>query len=173
MTLGSGKSLENTWNRVKIPLFEVGKWLLVAMAVVFIYSLLAQGRESSADFADVEAAITAAADLSDMEQGDNQMIRRLYGLDPDSFAGICLYYPTTNMGAEELLLVELTDLSQQDAVVSAVEERIASQMSSFDGYGVTQYEMLENAVVEVQGNYLLLAVAADPTPIRTAFLGAL
>jgi hypothetical protein len=33
--------------------------------------------------------------------------------------------------------------------------------------------MLEKSVTEVQGNYILLVVAADPAPIRQAFLGAL
>jgi hypothetical protein len=77
------------------------------------------------------------------------------------------------MGAEELLLIELKDISQQDTVTAAIEKRVATQMDSFDGYGVDQYDMLEKSVTEVQGNYILLVVAADPAPIRQAFLGAL
>lgn len=162
-----------TWTKAKIPVLETIKWLSLVLVMVFLYLLMAQGRESRTAFPDMEAAVTGAADLSVMQQADNQMVKRLYGLDPGSYEGLVLYYPTTNMGAEELLLVKLSDVSQQDAVRAAVEARVASQKSSFDGYGVDQTEMLENCVIEVQGNYILLVVAADPAPVRQAFLDAL
>ncbi len=160
-------------NSTKIILFEVLKWLLVAALVVFLFVLLSANRESSAPFSHVKEAVIAAADLTPMAEGDNQSLKRLYGLSASDYENILLYYPTTNMGAEELLLIELSDLSQQQAVTSAIEARLDAQKKSFDGYGVDQYAMLEQAVVEVRGNYILLVVASDPAPIRQAFLGAL
>ena len=160
-------------NSTKIILLEVLKWLLVAALLVFLYVLLSANRESSAPFSDVEGAVIAAADLTSMIEGDNQSLKRLYGLSASDYENVLLYYPTTNMGAEELLLIELTDHSQQQTVTAAIEARLSSQKKSFDGYGVDQYAMLEQAVVEVRGNYILLAVARDPAPIRQAFLGAL
>ena len=84
-----------------------------------------------------------------------------------------MYYPTTNMGAEEILLVKLKDTSQQETVKAAMEERVETQKASFDGYGINQYEMLEQSVIEVRGNYMLLVVASDTAPVRQAFLDAL
>ncbi len=159
--------------KAKIPLLEIAKWALVILVAAFLFLISAQGRESQTAFDVMAETVSEAADLSDMQEADNQMIRRLYGLDPGDYEGMLLYYPTTNMGAEEILLVKLSDTSQQEAVESAIASRVASQMSSFDGYGVDQYEMLENSVTEVQGNYVLLVVAADPTPVRQAFLSAL
>ena len=63
--------------------------------------------------------------------------------------------------------------NRSQAVKDAIESRLDTQKKSFDGYGVDQYAMLEKAVVEVQGNYILLVVANDPAPVRKAFLGAL
>ena len=157
----------------KIPLLEIGKWLLVVLLVVYIVFQLSSGKVSDAPFQDVSDAVASAADTSIMSTGNNQMLKRLYGLDPSEYEGILLYCPTTNMGAEEILLVKLTDVSQQDTVRAAIEARLATQLSNFDGYGVSQTEMLNNAVLEVQGNYILFAVAADPAPIRQAFLDAL
>ena len=108
-----------------------------------------------------------------MQEGDNQMIKRLYGLDPGSFEGVMLYYPTTNMGAEEILLVRLADPSQAAAVEEAVAQRVTTQKNSFEGYGVQQFEMLENSVTEVWPNYVLFVSAADPGAVREAFLSAL
>ncbi len=157
----------------KIILLEVLKWLFVAALCVFLYFMLSANRESRAAFSDVQEAIISAADLTPMAEGDNQTFKRLYGLSASDYENVLLYYPTTNMGAEELLLIQLKDLSQQQAVKDAIESRLDTQKKSFDGYGVDQYAMLEKAVVEVQGNYILLVVANDPAPVRKAFLGAL
>lgn len=157
----------------KIILLEVLKWLFVAALCVFLYFMLSANRESRAAFSDVQEAVISAADLTPMAEGDNQTFKRLYGLSASDYENVLLYYPTTNMGAEELLLIQLKDLSQQQAVKDAIESRLDTQKKSFDGYGVDQYAMLEKAVVEVQGNYILLVVANDPAPARKAFLGAL
>lgn len=157
----------------KIILLEVLKWLFVAALCVFLYFMLSANRESRAAFSDVQEAVISAADLTPMAEGDNQTLKRLYGLSASDYENVLLYYPTTNMGAEELLLIQLKDLSQQQAVKDAIENRLDTQKKSFDGYGVDQYAMLEKAVVEVQGNYILLVVANDPAPVRKAFLGAL
>ena len=157
----------------KIILLEVLKWLFVAALCVFLYFMLSANRESRAAFSDVQEAVISAADLTPMAEGDNQTFKRLYGLSASDYENVLLYYPTTNMGAEELLLIQLKDLSQQQAVKDAIESRLDTQKKSFDGYGVDQYAMLEKAVVEVQGNYILRVVANDPAPVRKAFLGAL
>lgn len=160
-------------DKVKFPALEAVKWVILALALVFLWNQAAQGRESAADFQTVAEQVVAAMDLSNTLEGDNQMVKRLYGLDPADYEGVLLYYPATNMGSEELLLVKLRDTSQQEAVKAAIEARVAGQMASFDGYGIDQYDMLERSITEVRGNYILLVSAADPTPIRQAFLDAL
>jgi len=106
--------------------------------------------------------------------GDKKMIKRFYGLDPAQFEACILYYPTTNMMAEELLIVKLSDMSQQEMVRAAVEARIATQKNTFEGYGVEQFEMLSNnAVIEVRGNYILFVVNANSAAAQKAFLGAI
>jgi hypothetical protein len=157
----------------KILPLEIGKWLSVLVLLAFLVISLSANHISQAAFSSVQEAVISQADAGNMQQADSQMIRRLYGLDPTDYEDILLYCPTTNMGAEELLLVKLKDTSQQDTVTAAIEKRVATQMASFDGYGVDQYDMLEKSVTEVQGNYILLVVAADPAPVRQAFLDAL
>ena len=159
--------------KLKIPLLEAAKYLLILVLAGFIFLQLSTNRESTADFSGVQEAVLAAADTETMVESDNMMFKRLYGLDAGDYDAVMLFTPTTNMGAEELLLVKLRDLSQQETVVTAMETRIETQIGVFEGYGVEQTAMLEKAVLEVQGNYILLVVAADPSPVKQAFLGAL
>ena len=149
------------------------KWLLLLIMITFVGQQFRGNGPSNASFADVKAAVLAATDLSAMQEGDSRMIRRLYGLEEDSYETATLWYPVTNMGAEELLLVRLKETTGQELVRTAMENRIAQQMDSFEGYGVSQYEMLENAVIEMQGNYILFVSASNPAAVRRAFLDVL
>ena len=159
---------------MKTSFYEIARWAVVLVAVVSLMIMFGGNTVSSAEIADVEAAVTAQIDMTNMLPGDNQMIKRFYGLDPAQFEACVLYYPTTNMMAEELLIVKLSDLSQQETVRSAVEARIATQKNTFEGYGVEQFEMLtNNAVVEVRGNYILFVVNGASAAARDAFLRAI
>ncbi|MEE0955586.1 MAG: DUF4358 domain-containing protein [Eubacterium sp.] len=152
---------------------EVIKWAIFLLVAVFCIRSLASGKVSSADFQDVSKAVLGAADLSEMQEGDGQLVRRFYRLTPDEFKGVTLMYPVDNMKAQEIFLVELSDTAQQDAVVKAINDRIDTQKKSFKGYGVSQYEMLEKSIVDVQGNYILFVSADDPEKVDQAFKDAL
>ena len=80
-----------------------------------------------------------------------------------------LYYPSTNMGAEEIFLAKLKNVEQAGEVKKAIEGRLASQKKSFDGYGTNQTELLNNSILRVEGNYALFVVAEDPTKASGAF----
>ena len=147
--------------------------VLIGLLAGYLLSLTAANRISPAEFSDVSRAVLDAAELSPMVEGDNQMIRRIYGMDPGELEGAMLYYPAGNMGCEELLLVRLSALEQQEAVANAMRARIAAQRSAFDGYAPEQCDMLDRGIVEVRGNYLLLVVAKDPEAVREAFLRAI
>lgn len=150
-----------------------GMILSLALVCLYISGLLHTGRQSPAPFEDVSQAVLAAVDTSAMQPADNQMIRRLYGLQPADYEGVTLYYPVTNMGAEEILVIKLSDMSQQESVVAALEQRIAAQINVFEGYGAEQTALLQSAIVDVQGNYILLAVHPNGEAARSAFRAGL
>lgn len=154
-------------------ILRVAAFAAVVATVVFLYTQVMQDRVSSASFDDVSRAVLDQLDLDEMQPADAQMIRRLYGFAPSEMDGCTLYYPSTNMGARELLLVKLSDLSQQKAVTAAITARRQTQMNSFEGYGIEQYDLLEHSVLEVQGNYILFVVHEKADAVRQAFLKAL
>lgn len=156
--------------RVLAPL---GMIVSVLVVLVFVLSLVKQDTQSNAPFEDVSNAVLESLDMSEMQIADNQRIKRLYGLNPSDYEGITVYYPTTNMGAEEVMLIKLSDISQQDTVVQAAQARLDTQLNTFEGYGVEQVALLEKAVIEVQGNYILFVVNDNVSQARQAFLDAL
>lgn len=147
----------------------LGMLLSLGLLCLFLGGQLSQGKVSAAPFESVSAAVEASVDMTALQPGDNQMIRRLYGLQPADYEGIALWYPLTNMGAEEILLVKLSDMTQQETVLAAMEARVASQIAVFEGYGPEQVALLESSVMDVQGNYLLLIVHPDAEAARASF----
>lgn len=159
---------------MKKLLLEAARWAVALTAVISLAVMFRSAPISDADPNAVREAVTARMDLTNVLEADNQMIRRLYGLDISAYESCILYYPATNMGAEELLIVKLADPEQGDTVRAAVEARLKTQKNTFDGYGVEQTDLLNNhAVVEVRGNYVLFVVGQTAEQVRQAFLDAL
>ena len=159
---------------MKALLLEIARWAVALAAVICLVLMFRADPISDADPVAVRAAATEQMDLSQVLEADNQMLRRLYGLDPSAYESIVLYYPATNMGAEELLIVKLASVDQADSVRSAIDARLQTQKNTFDGYGVEQTDLLTNhAAVEVRGNYVLFVVSRTAEQVRQAFLDAL
>ena len=159
---------------MKALLLEIARWAVALAAVICLVLMFRSDPISDAAPVAVRAAATEQMDLSQVLEADNQMLRRLYGLDPSAYESIVLYYPATNMGAEELLIVKLASVDQADSVRSAIDARLQTQKNTFDGYGVEQTDLLTNhAALEVRGNYVLFVVSKTADQVRQAFLDAL
>ncbi len=157
---------------MKNYLFAAARLLAAAAIVLLIAVPIAKNKtvQSSVPVQTVFEAVSAQVDMSLMQQGDPQMVRRLYGLDPAAYEACILYYPNTNMGAEELLLVKLKDGADPAPLRAAAEKRVADQLAVFEGYGPAQVALLkEHAVIEAPGNYFLFAVSETAAEAAAAF----
>jgi hypothetical protein len=147
--------------------------LLAAAALIVTVALGLAGKKavvSDTPFETVLSAVTGKIDLSEMQEGDHQMFRRLYGLSPADYEECALYFPNSNMGAEELLLVKLRDPADAAALTAAAEQRIKNQINVFDGYGPAQVALLkEHARIEAPGNYFLFVVSGTADAAVNAF----
>lgn len=147
----------------------IAKWALIVLLAVLLIMQAAGNRSSGTSFEAMAGAVRESTDLSPMKEGDNQMLKRLYGIDGAEFDGVMLYYPSSSMGADELLLVKMKDPAQKDVLQKAMEARRAAQLSNFDGYGAEQTAMLENSIIEIKNNYALFVSAQDPAAAQEAF----
>lgn len=145
------------------------RWASVLGVIVFMIASSASGRMSKTDISEVRACIEANADLTDMLPGDDAALRRLYGLDAAEFDGYILYTPKSNMNAEELLIIKLADKSQKQAVEDAFNARLDTQKNSFEGYGIEQFDLLENSsVAKVTSGYGIFIVRKDQAVLYSA-----
>ena len=160
------KFLKENW----LALIRGGMLILL---LFFIVGLMGSDKTSKAEIATVEKAIEKQVPLTGMHSVQNQMLKRLYGLNGNDYEGVVLYISDSNMGAEELLVVKLSDTSQEDAVREAVETRVQNQENSFEGYGVEQYQLLQEQVLDVEGNYVFFMVHKEAAKAQSAFQDSL
>ncbi len=146
---------------------------MLMLLVVFIVALLGADKTSETKIETVEKAVEKEVPLTGMHSVQSQMVKRLYGLNVNDYEGVVLYISDSNMGAEELLIVKLEDTSQAEAVESAVQTRIENQENSFEGYGVEQYQLLQEHVLDVEGNYVFFMVHKEAQKAQKAFLNNL
>ena len=146
---------------------------MVAVLLVFMIYLQMGAKESDAAIGDVAGAVVNTLDTSTMEESANRKFKKFYGLNAGDYEGVVLYAPISNMDAEELLIVKLKNSSQADTVRAAIEKRLETQKSSFEGYGIEQYDLLENHILDIRGNYILYVVQSDANKALQAFRDSL
>lgn len=159
--------------KTKIKLMTVFKWALVFLAGFLIVMNFRGNKISNTPIDKMEKVVIGNADMDMMQKGNNQMIKRLYGINPEDYDGVVLYYPKSNMGSEELLIVKLKNTDQQEKVKAAVESRLKTQKKNFDGYGTYQAGMLDKSIIEVKGNYILFISGNKPEKVKNDFLKTL
>lgn len=147
--------------------------VMVIALLVFIVYLQMDTKESDAPLETVADHVIQSISLDNMEESTNRMFKKFYGLNANDYEGVVLYTPLTNMNAEEILIIKLKDSSQGEAVSEAVNSRLETQKSSFEGYGVEQYALLEDHVLDVQGNYVLYIVHKDANKADQIFRDSL
>lgn len=152
---------------------NVLKWAVFAVGFIVLLVTLAGGRVSDKPFEEVKSQVVEVADTDSMKEADNRMVKRLYGIDPALYEAVTLYYPVSNMGAEELFMVRVKDDSQSDAVMEAINKRLEAQKRSFDGYGTDQTAILESSVIKKSGHDIIFVAAKDAPDVVRVFESAL
>ncbi len=145
------------------------KYILLILLIVFIVSLMRGDKISSSKLEDVTAKVTEAMDMTDLSAADNRTVRRLYGINVNDYDGVSLYVSDSNMKVEEVLIVKLKDESQAETVEAAALNRVDTQLQSFEGYGPEQCKLLEDHVLDTEGNYVLFVVNQEAQAADQAF----
>ena len=147
--------------------------LMAALLAVVLAIFLTKTSGSEKPLEEVSRQAIALFENENAEESSAITLKKYYGLNADEYEDFVLYFPRSNMDAEELLILRLSDDSQADEVISALKERNLSQCNVYEGYAPAQYALCRNAIIDVQGNYILYVVHTDAARIDAAFQEAL
>lgn len=156
----------------KTVFLGLGRYVCALLAVASLLWLMPRGAKE-VSFDALCADVLDAAHPADTLEADAQMARRLYALDEADYDGLVLYYPATNMGAEELCLVRVKDETQLGAVQAAMQTRLDAQTNVFAGYAPEQYDLCANHSAVVTGGLdVMLVIGKGKDAAVAAFTAA-
>ena len=139
-------------------IYLIIRYALVAMLLFAVIFFIFRKNESKTPFETMSAAVSESLTSDRIERNSMRFLKKNFNLNADDYEGVLIYTPLTNMDAEEVLLIKLKSTDQADSVTAAIEARVQAQYDIYEGYAPLEIAKLDNAVIDVQGNYILYVV---------------
>ena len=152
---------------------HIMKFVVFALIIGFVVLLMLFASGSNKPFEEVSKSVEDSLDTEALTAQDAAMFKRNFGLNAADYAGVLYYSSGASMSAEEVLLVKVNRDSQVQEVVDAINERIDSRISDFEGYAPDEVKLLEDARHSVRGTYIFYACSPDADKYLSVFSGSL
>ena len=104
--------------------------------------------------------------------GFDTYLSDVYGLEPDTCIEGDLAYAASGVQAAELAVLQFTTEEDAASAEEALQEYVVNRQAAFTGYAPEEAALLENALVDRQGAWVLLAVCPNTEEARAAFEGS-
>lgn len=157
-------------NKGGIPdIINILKYGMVLVFLAYIIILIMMQGGTKTPIKTMQKNVLAVMGTDGMTKATTQDLKKYYGLNAGDYKGVTLYIPDDVMGVNELLLVRLADTAQTESVEKAAQERLDTQKESFEGYGASQTKLINSAVVESRGDYVLLVISKKADAVQGAF----
>lgn len=149
----------------KVLLFEgLFSVLLVAVIAVLLY----ERPVKDVPLSGVGQAFEARADFKTMEKFSDMRLRRNLSLDAADLTEYLYYGQSDTMAVQVLFVAKCASESSEESVLNAVNTYLEREKKAFEGYGVSQTALLNDARVIREGNYVALIVSDEATAWETA-----
>lgn len=100
-----------------------------------------------------------------MEEKDDIKIYRTYKIDKKEYDSYISYGPISYMNVEELTIFKVHDENKRKEVLNKTKKHIEEEIKIFEGYGISQSELLKKAYVEEKGKYVICIVHEEVNKI--------
>ena len=104
--------------------------------------------------------------------GFDSYLSDVYGLEPDTCVGGDLAYAASGVQAAELAVLQFAKEEDAASAEEALRDYLVNRQAAFTGYAPEEAALLENALVDRQGAWVLLAVCPNTEEARAAFEGS-
>ncbi|PEF36879.1 DUF4358 domain-containing protein [Bacillus wiedmannii] len=122
---------------------------------------------------DIGEKIKKDIHLQELENGDKHKLQKLYGIHSNDVESFVLYTAPTNMKADEVLILKVKSEKEIETMKKHIQDRIEAQSQKFKSYLPDETFLVDNHVLQVQGDYILLAISAKAEQIEKAFHSAI
>lgn len=89
------------------------------------------------------------------------VVENIYFIDNDDVSDMVVYMSSNNSTPEEIALLKAKNAKSAEELETAVNGRLEELKISFENYAPNEVYKIENAVVKVDGNYILMTICPD------------
>ncbi|MGF6375685.1 hypothetical protein M2140_000734 [Clostridiales Family XIII bacterium PM5-7] len=151
----------------------IKKSIFVVILIGFLSLVYANGNAKDVPMKDIEALLKKNTTIEKMKKCSNRDLMQFMNLDGEQFDSHIYYKGKEALSVEELLIVKVSDKETLSSIKDQVEQRIESQITTFESYGPEQVAMLDNAIITTKGNYLFYCVSKSPDQFKEVFIDAI
>lgn len=155
------------------------KRLLTFMLTVSVMAWMLAGCSASngaseeLSAAEVGEYIGQAVSLDGMKQRDLEKLQGLYPIEAEKVEDFVLYTSSSNIRADELVIIKVKDANEVDGMLASIQKRIEAQTAKFQDYLPEEYYLIEKHVLKTKGRLILFVVSDGADRIEEAFDKAL
>ncbi len=152
---------------------HIMKFVVLILIIGFVILLMLYASDSNKSFEEVSESVEDSLDTGSLTVQDAAAFKRKFGLNAADYTGVLYYSSEAAMSAEEVLLVKVKTDSQVQEVVDAVNDRIDSRISDFEGYLPDEVKLLEDAGQSVRGTFVFYVCSPDADDYLSVFSSSL
>ena len=143
-------------------MFNNNRIVILISLFIGLYPILSI---KSADMSAIKANLEENLKLDSINIGDEKTLKNLYYINMNSIEDFISYAPKSNMDVEEILILKLKHGANMDEIKTKVNTRLEKQSESFKNYNPEKYEIIENAILEEEGQYLIFIISENSSSI--------
>ena len=155
-----------------IQLSFVLKAVLTAVLILFMMTVYSLQNADDVPLSKINDALQKETKIDKLEKCTDRQLMQFIGIDASDYDSFIYYKTKKALGVDELLIVKADSPGDLDGVRNAVDSRVSSQITTFDGYGPEQVALLKNAIITQRGDYLFYCVANGPEQYEEVFNNA-
>ena len=156
-------------NKAYINKKKYKKYYLIEIAIIMIifiglYPIL---RVKTADMDAIRNDLDKYYTNQDLvEVGDKKRLSNLYYINENEVEDFVSYTPRTNMDVEEVLVLKVNENKNVSEIKEKINKRLKKQGESFKNYRPEKYKVIEDAILEQEGQYLIFIVSENSSAVK-------
>ena len=150
----------------KVLLFEA---IFSALLVIAIAVLVIRKPVNDVPLETVSKAFEARTDFDRMEKFSDMRLRRNLSLDAADLTEYLYYGQSDTMAVQVFFVAKCPNEETEERVLSAVGTYLDREKKAFEGYGISQTALLNDARVIREGNYVALIVSNEASAWESSF----
>lgn len=131
-------------------------FIIFFISILLIIPFLTKDKKVTFD--EIETVLEPYIDQEIVHKVDSNTLYNNYKINVNSLEEYISYGPVSYMNVQEITIFKEKDKNQRTLIVKKIKEYIDKKITTFEGYGPNQVELLKNAIVEVEGDYVFCII---------------